>query len=314
MSQSAVVQKGQFSEWMLAELAKEPNRSDVKSRDVYFTRKKETAYYLDGDVVVRELNRIFGPDNWSFVIDKTTDYEAADRKDSNTGELHRQRVFYAEGTLRIFHQGLLVIERSGAGTNTAENDASGTLEKASKGAVTNALRRVTQNIGPIFGMNLNSRPASGRRNRGQQNPGQRQSNQQEQNRPAPVSAAQRTNGNAHSAERPVKPNPTANNGHSSGEIPFDPNPPGTMSPAEAAGVAGDMPAPSADLPTDFQHVGDLMAWANESCGISSPMTVVQIARESGIIELVEISGAGELQEFVQNPRLLAAIVKHRRVA
>ena len=38
----------------------------MKSRDIYFVQKKETAYYLDGNVVLRELNRIFGPDSWSF--------------------------------------------------------------------------------------------------------------------------------------------------------------------------------------------------------------------------------------------------------
>lgn len=40
-----MTERSQFSEHVLAELNKEPNSRDIRSRDVYFGRKKETAYY-----------------------------------------------------------------------------------------------------------------------------------------------------------------------------------------------------------------------------------------------------------------------------
>ena len=100
MSSSSMTERGRFSKRVLAELSKEPNPADVKSRDIYFGKKKETAYYLDGNVVLRELNRIFGPDSWSFEVDDSYDYEAQDRTDPS-GQVFKQRMFYARGKLHI---------------------------------------------------------------------------------------------------------------------------------------------------------------------------------------------------------------------
>lgn len=295
MSSSSIIERGQFSEEVLAELNKEPDSRDVKSRDVYFGRKKETAYYLDGNAVIQELNRIFRPDGWSFEIDEAYDYDVQDRTD-NQGQVFKQRMFYARGKLHIYQDGKHVVTREGAGTNTAESDVPGTMEKAAKGAVTNALKKAALTIGPIFGLNLNS---NGRTGAGGQRSQPRQASQTGRNR-QPSGSQQR--------QERQRPTQTTNGTGNPGEVPFDPNP--TREPARSA-AAQNGSTNGASRPEKLEHVGDLMTWASSTFGLRGEQ-VVNIARQCGIPELAEIGAVSEIQPFHNDERLLSAITANSK--
>ncbi|MCY4651843.1 MAG: Rad52/Rad22 family DNA repair protein, partial [Dehalococcoidia bacterium] len=266
---------------------------------VYSGRKKAPAPYLDGNVVIRELDRILGPDSWSFEIEDAYDYEAQDRTD-NGGQVFKQRMFYARGKLQIYQDGKLVVTRVDAGTNVAESDAAGTLEKAAKDAVTNALKRAALTLGPIFGRDLNEKGgrASGSRN-------------------AQAQRASRS-AQARQSEEPQRSRPATNGTGRTGEVPFDPNPPRERSAPTAADTAR-QPAPAAQsgsangasLPTDLEHIGALMLWATQNFAPINGDEVVRIARECGIPELAEVSAVSELHPFRNDKRLLSAIANSK---
>ena len=254
---------------------------------------------MDGGVVLRDVNRIFGPDDWSFEVTDAYDYETQDRTDSN-GQVFKQRMFYARGSLHIYQDGKHIVTRGDAGANIAESDAPCALEKAAKGAVPNALKRAALTLGPIFGMNLNNkgRGASGSQQRQAQRASGLGQNRQNQERRSSGTNQNRQPSGAQRRQEPQCFKQSANGTGSAGEIPFDPSP--IREPAS-------QPANGASLPTNLEHVGALMMWATENYGPMSGGDVVRVARKCGIPELIEVGVVSELHPFRNDERLLSAI-------
>lgn len=81
-----------------------------------------------------------------------------------------------------------------------------------------------------------------------------------------------------------------------------------------SGQAQNGAARTAGLPTNLDNVGRLMEWTRDTFGVSAPRDVVVIARDCGIEELAGITKVGELQPYLHDKRLLAAIANSRKPA
>ena len=272
---TATEQRGRFSQRIIDKLAQEPDPQDIESRDVWFTNKPEKAYYLSGNTVLNTLIELFGADGWSFEAHESFDYEAAQRLKG--AEVFKQRVCVVRGTLKIFQDGLLVVSRSGIGTNTISSESPGDIDKGIKGAETNALRRAAKTLGPVFGLNLNDEDTTsahqGRSGRAASNRGNRQADQGQQRGARP---AQETPARPQATSAPV----AANGGQPAGN----------------------------DGNHSHQHVGDLMKTANDIYGIASPDGV--LARAQRVIpEAKEFTKVSELLPFINDERLIAELAK-----
>lgn len=104
--------------------------------------------YLEGWHVINELNRVFGFDGWSYMIDLTRD-ALAEGKDSK-GQPQWQAAYTCVCTLRV---GDATRQDVGFGSGFAKmvGDA---VEGATKEAATDALKRCARTFGNIFGLAL----------------------------------------------------------------------------------------------------------------------------------------------------------------
>lgn len=121
----------------------------------------KTLSYVDGVWVIEELNRIFGFDAWS---DETVSLERAylERvtKKRRDGSTYEASVTYYEARVRLkvrFADGTQVV-REDTGSGNGEGPTAGeACEKASKEAVTDALKRCARKLGNRFGLSLYDR-------------------------------------------------------------------------------------------------------------------------------------------------------------
>lgn len=104
--------------------------------------------YLEGWHVINEMNRVFGFDGWSYMIDLSRD-SLVEGKDSN-GNPQWQAAYTCVCTLKV---GDVTRQDVGFGSGFAKmvGDA---VEGATKEAATDALKRCARTFGNIFGLAL----------------------------------------------------------------------------------------------------------------------------------------------------------------
>ncbi|WP_051539455.1 RAD52 family DNA repair protein [Sulfitobacter sp. 20_GPM-1509m] len=118
--------------------------------------------YVDGLHVIREANRIFGHDGWSYTVERLerTHYDVVELK-GRDGPYTQLRTSYlcavrvnVDGVIR---EGLAV----GVGNGKPEN-AGDVIESAVKEAETDALKRALRSFGNTFGLALYDKDKSAR--------------------------------------------------------------------------------------------------------------------------------------------------------
>ena len=114
--------------------------------------------YVDGLHVIREANRIFGENGWSYEI---TRLEQAHGKVFDIGDKRQFRVTFL-CTVRVNVHGV-IREGAAAGSGVGkEADTSAVIESAVKEAETDALKRALRGFGNTFGLALYEKDKSKR--------------------------------------------------------------------------------------------------------------------------------------------------------
>jgi len=104
--------------------------------------------YIEGWIVINELNRIFGFDGWSYTIDLSRD-DLREAKDGK-GNPQWQAAYTCICTLKV---GEAVRQDVGFGSGFAKSIGDA-IEGATKEAATDALKRCARTFGNVFGLAL----------------------------------------------------------------------------------------------------------------------------------------------------------------
>ncbi len=125
-----------------------------------FNAKKPDFEYIDREVVIKNANRIFGYDGWSYrIVGDVPFIETPSRK--RDGQDIRQGFYKAIVSLHVDGVG----PRDGVGTWEIASDMPSSHDTAAAAAVTRAFKRAFSTFGPQFGLELKSesgKRASGR--------------------------------------------------------------------------------------------------------------------------------------------------------
>ena len=135
---------------LLAELVSET----VDSEDGYVKS------HLTGHVVISQLNRIFGPGGYSWVVDQVPTLVRTG------GHYHPQTQERVDSHESYMCVGRLIVktpdgdvEFSGVGVESVDLVSSGGMDRAIKGAETDAMKRAARHLGAQFGLSLYFRGA-----------------------------------------------------------------------------------------------------------------------------------------------------------
>ena len=117
-------------------------------------RGGKTFSYIEGHTVIDEANRVFGYGGWGYELVGDVMLREIDSIDSKTGEIRRIRAYSASVRVTV----LGAPPRTDVGFHAVVEDSAEGHETASKGAVTDGLKRALRSFGARFGNALYGDP------------------------------------------------------------------------------------------------------------------------------------------------------------
>ena len=110
-------------------------------------RGGKTFSYIEGHTVIDEANRVFGYGGWGYELVGDVMLREIDSIDPKTGEIRRIRAYSASVRVTV----LGAPSRTDIGFHAVVEDSADGHETASKGAVTDGLKRALRSFGARFG-------------------------------------------------------------------------------------------------------------------------------------------------------------------
>lgn len=123
-----------------------------------FNTRKPKFEYIDRETVVKNANRIFGYDGWSYRVIGGVEFTDTPPKKDRNGEPIRQGFYKALVSVHVRGVGT----RDHIGTWSIAKDSPDAHDTAAAGAVTSGLKRALRSFGDQFGLSLGLDGSDGR--------------------------------------------------------------------------------------------------------------------------------------------------------